>query len=733
MFSRRVSVVGHQFGLRLATITPSIDSVAARLLHSLGVLLFLFLLSPPALAAQSLNLAWDADSTDPGLAGYRIYYGTASHLYQNTNQVGNVTTATVSGLQAGTRYYFAVVDYSPSGMVSPPSNEVSYQVPASGGGPVNPVISWTTPSNVVYGTALSAVQLNATATVPGSFAYTPPAGTILAVGNARTLTAVFTPSDLTSYNKCTNTVSFSVLRAPLTITANGQSKVYGAALPALGASYTGFINGEGVANLATPASLNTTASVASHVGSYPIAVGGATAVNYAIAFVNGALSVTPARLTISADNKSMVKGAAVPALTASYAGFVNGAGPAILSAPVHLATPATSASPAGTYPITASGAAGADYAITEVNGVLTITPSSLVSLVISAPTNSLVAGATQQFAALGTFADGTKQDLASSAAWTTTAPSVATVNASGLATAVGVGSAVISATKSGLTGSLALNVVSLPATNKVVFATTSAITIRSYGASSPYPSPINVSGLSGTVTKLTVTLTGFSHTAPHDVNLLLVGPSGAKAVLMANVGGTNRVSNLTLTFDDSANSSLSSSSTLISGTFRPTQSGSSPVLPSPAPAGPYVTSLSTFKGLSPDGQWSLYVADDTFQHSGQITGGWNLTISAVTSGSVSLAQQVPTGPGGSTPQAGGGVSNLNVQSLTMLPGGQVQLSLSGQTGQAYHLLTSTDLINWEVIYSDTAPNEQFTLIDAAGASSSRRFYRVEPANAPSAP
>ena len=173
MFSRRVSVVGHQFGLRLATITPSIDSFASRLLHSLGVLLFLFFLSPPAFAAQSLNLAWDADSTDPGLAGYRIYYGTASHLYQNTNQVGNVTTATVSGLQAGTRYYFAVVDYSTSGSVSPLSNEVSYRVPTSGGGPVNPVISWTTPSNVVYGTALSAVQLNATATVPGSFAYPP--------------------------------------------------------------------------------------------------------------------------------------------------------------------------------------------------------------------------------------------------------------------------------------------------------------------------------------------------------------------------------------------------------------------------------------------------------------------------------------------------------------------------------------------------------------------------------
>ena len=39
-----------------------------------------------------------------------------------------------------------------------------------------PVITWATPADITYGTALSATQLNATASVPGTFAYTPAAG-----------------------------------------------------------------------------------------------------------------------------------------------------------------------------------------------------------------------------------------------------------------------------------------------------------------------------------------------------------------------------------------------------------------------------------------------------------------------------------------------------------------------------------------------------------------------------
>ncbi len=59
-----------------------------------------------------------------------------------------------------------------------------------------PVITWPVPAPITYGTPLSAVQLNATASVPGTFVYTPAAGTVLAAGT-QMLAVTFTPSDTT--------------------------------------------------------------------------------------------------------------------------------------------------------------------------------------------------------------------------------------------------------------------------------------------------------------------------------------------------------------------------------------------------------------------------------------------------------------------------------------------------------------------------------------------------------
>src|SRR5678815_451480 len=97
-----------------------------------------------------------------------------------------------------------------------------------------------------------------------------------------------------------------------------------------------------------------------------------------ISFVAGTLTVTPAGLTITADDKSKVYGAALPALTASYAGFVNGDTVASLDTPVSLSTTATAASVVGTYPITASGAADANYTISFVNATLSVTSAPLL-------------------------------------------------------------------------------------------------------------------------------------------------------------------------------------------------------------------------------------------------------------------------------------------------------------------------------------------------------------------
>ena len=106
-----------------------------------------------------------------------------------------------------------------------------------------PVITWATPASIVYGTALSLTQLNATASVPGSFAYTPAAGSIPAAGND-TLSVTFTPTDTVSYSTVTKTVTLTVTQAAPVITwADPASIVYGTALSATQLNATASVAG----------------------------------------------------------------------------------------------------------------------------------------------------------------------------------------------------------------------------------------------------------------------------------------------------------------------------------------------------------------------------------------------------------------------------------------------------------------------------------------------------------
>ncbi len=175
--------------------------------------------------------------------------------------------------------------------------------------------------------------------------------------------------------------NLTVTAAPLTITANDQTKVYGAALPTLTASYTGFVNGDTAANLDTAPTLSTTATAASHVAGSPYAItaSGAVDSDYAISYVDGNLTVTAAPLTITANDQTKVYGTALPTLTASYTGFVNGDTAASLDTLPTLDTTATAAShvTGSPYAITASGAVDSDYAISYVDGNLTVTAAPL--------------------------------------------------------------------------------------------------------------------------------------------------------------------------------------------------------------------------------------------------------------------------------------------------------------------------------------------------------------------
>ena len=93
-------------------------------------------------------------------------------------------------------------------------------------------IIWPTPSPITYGTALSATQLNATSSVPGTFAYSPAAGTVL-TGGTQTLSVTFTPTDTADYSAATDSVSLIVNKATPAITwATPAAINYGTALSA---------------------------------------------------------------------------------------------------------------------------------------------------------------------------------------------------------------------------------------------------------------------------------------------------------------------------------------------------------------------------------------------------------------------------------------------------------------------------------------------------------------------
>jgi uncharacterized delta-60 repeat protein/uncharacterized repeat protein (TIGR01451 family) len=182
------------------------------------------------------------------------------------------------------------------------------------------------------------------------------------------------------------------------------------------------------------------------------------------------------------------------------------------------------------------------------------------------------------------------------------------------------------------------------------FANTSAIVLNEVATenstpATPYPSTINVSGLAGVVAKATVTLTNLSHTWPSDIDILVVSPTGQSSYLMAQCGGSYTINNVTLTFDDTVSNSLPQfpylpQSQIVSGTNHTTSYAvaTPPFPPNLTPPPPYVTNLSAFTNINPNGTWSLYIIDDARGNAGSISNGWilNLTTAGVVPGAADV-------------------------------------------------------------------------------------------------
>ncbi|PTR01411.1 gliding motility-associated-like protein [Mucilaginibacter yixingensis] len=270
-------------------------------------------------------------------------------------------TTTITASQAGNSNYTAAANVPQTLTVNPRAVTVIAAAQTKVYGTTDPALTYSISSGTLVGSDAftGALTRNAGQNV-GTYAITQ--GTLTLGGN---YALTYTGANLT------------ITKAALNITANNQTKVYGAANPALTVAYSGFVNGDNSAALTTQPTVVTTATASSAVGSYPITASGAASGNYNISYTAGALTVTNATLTIAANNQTKVYGAANPALTVSYTGFVNGDTQASLTTQPTVVTTATTASGVNTYPITASGAAIANYTIAYTAGTLTVTKAPL--------------------------------------------------------------------------------------------------------------------------------------------------------------------------------------------------------------------------------------------------------------------------------------------------------------------------------------------------------------------
>ena len=133
-----------------------------------------------------------------------------------------------------------------------------------------------------------------------------------------------TPALLANYTVTTNKGTLTVVKAPLLVTADNQSRAYGYTNPPLTLTYSGFAPGDDATSLTVAPTGATAAGLTSLCGTYPITVSGGVSGNYTFTYASGTLTVTKAPLTVVGNNATRPYGATNPVFTATITGVMNG-------------------------------------------------------------------------------------------------------------------------------------------------------------------------------------------------------------------------------------------------------------------------------------------------------------------------------------------------------------------------------------------------------------------------
>jgi len=347
-----------------------------------------------------------------------IIYGTAlssAQLNATSSVVGSLVYSPAVGAIPAAGLDTLSVTFTPTDTTDYTSATKSVQLTVA---QATPVITWPTPAGIIYGTALSSTQLNASAyqangtmPLPGNFAYSPTSGTYLSIGSQE-LSVTFTPTDSVDFTTATKTVSLSVTQATLTILANNFTRLYGTANPVFTGSITGVENGDTFAE-----SFSNSAGILSQTGQYTIvpAAAGSNLSDYIQIVQNGTLSVTQApvitttnlstNLIVSGLNVTMTTNVSsttsgTPTGTVNF--FDNGSplGSVILSNGV--ATYSTTTLPVGTNVISTIYSGDINFTPSSASGAsgvttVTVTPLDFTLQVTSQPMLNGIYGTSGQY------------------------------------------------------------------------------------------------------------------------------------------------------------------------------------------------------------------------------------------------------------------------------------------------------------------------------------------------
>ncbi|MEO6497389.1 MAG: cadherin-like beta sandwich domain-containing protein, partial [Mucilaginibacter sp.] len=321
--------------------------------------------TPAASTTSGLTITWASSNT-----------GVATVDANGNISIKGAGTASITVSQAGNNTYLAAANVSQTITVNKAVLTYTANTATKVYGTVNPAASGS-----IAGFVYSENQASATT---GTMSFSSPATAASPTGTYAINGSGLSAANYSFAQASTNSTALIVTKATLSYAATAANRAYGAANPTFNGTVTGFLNSDTQANATTGTlAFNTTATVTSAVGSYPVNGSGLTATNYD--FVQAApnstaLTVGKTALTFTANAATRTYGAANPTFTGTITGFVNSEGASSLTGTPVYSTTATATTPVGSYPITLSGVTSDKYTFTAAaanSTALTITKATL--------------------------------------------------------------------------------------------------------------------------------------------------------------------------------------------------------------------------------------------------------------------------------------------------------------------------------------------------------------------